>query len=314
MMRTEVITMRFGLQVAHFGTPVGPEQIGPAFADMAIRADRSGFDSLWVMDHFFQIPPIGPAELSMLEGYSALNFAAGLTSRIKLGTMVTGVTYRHPGILIKQVTTLDVLSGGRAYLGIGAGWFEREHLALGVPYPPLAERFERLEETVRIARQMWSDATGPFNGRHYQLTETLNRPPALSRPHPPILIGGGGEQKTLRLVARYADACNLFAMNMDELRHKLDILRQHCETEGRSYDEIEKTTLGPGVVPPNTSLLSPELSARVISPTQAIDQIGALRELGIDHHIFGGSTEFPEMVDLIAGEVMPQFARETVAA
>ncbi|MDQ3410750.1 MAG: LLM class F420-dependent oxidoreductase [Chloroflexota bacterium] len=306
--------MRFGLQVPRFETPGGPDQIGPAFARLATRAERSGFDSLWVMDHFFQLPMLGPAEQHMLEGYAALAFAAGITERIKLGTLVTGVTYRHPGVLIKQVTTLDVLSGGRAYFGIGAGWYEREHLGLGIPFPPLSERFERLEETVQLARQMWAGDVAPFNGRHYQLAEPLNYPQALSRPHPPILIGGSGEKKTLRLVARYADACNLFAMDLAEVRHKLEVLRQHCETEGRPYDAIEKSTLGPAVALPGAAPLSPELSGWVVSPAQAIDQIGALRELGIGHHIFGGAIDYPEMVDLIAAEVMPHFAKETVTA
>lgn len=306
--------MRFGVQVARFETAGGPALIGPTFARMAKRADAAGFDSLWVMDHFFQIPPLGPAEQHMLEGYSALAFAAAITNRIKLGTMVTGVNYRHPGILVKQVTTLDVLSGGRAYLGIGAGWFEREHLGLGVPFPPLADRFERLEETVQIAHQMWSDDSGPFTGKHFRLAETINQPSALSRPHPPILIGGGGEQKTLRLVARYADACNLFAADLAAVKHKLNVLRQHCETEERSYDAIEKTTLGGAVMLAGASPVSADLSGWVVSPAQAIDQIGALRELGVDQHIFGGSTEYPEMVDLIVSEVMPHFAREPVTA
>ena len=166
--------MRFGIQVPRFEAPGGPPAIGPAFAELATRADRAGFDSLWMMDHFFQLPMIGPAELNMLEGYTALAFAAGVTKRIKLGTLVTGVTYRHPAVLVKQVTSLDVLSGGRAYFGIGAAWFEREHLGLGIPYPPLAERFARLEETLQIAKQMWSGDTSPYQGQYYQLDEPIN--------------------------------------------------------------------------------------------------------------------------------------------
>ncbi len=201
--------------------------------------------SFWVMDHFFQIGMVGPPENEMLEGYTALAFAAGVTERIRLGTMVTGVTYRHPGVLVKTVTTLDVLSGGRAILGIGAAWNEEEHRGLGVPYPALGERFERLEETLRIAHQMWSGDDSPFAGKHYQLQRPLNSPPALSQPHPPILVGGGGEKKTLRFVAKYADACNIFEMGVDGVRQKLDVLQEHCETEGRPYGEIEKTTAGP---------------------------------------------------------------------
>jgi F420-dependent oxidoreductase-like protein len=249
----------------------------------------------------------------MLEGYSALAFAAGITKRIKLGTMVTGVTYRHPGLLVKQVTSLDVLSGGRAYFGIGAGWFEREHLGLGVPFPALSERFTRLEETLQIAQQMWSGNTAPFVGKHYQLAEPINQPPALSRPHPPILIGGSGEKKTLRLVARYADACNLFGADLGELERKLEILRRHCDEVGRDYDAIEKTTLNPSVAPPGLIPADSPAASWVTSPAQAVDLIGRQRELGVTHYIFGASTEFPPMVDLIAGEVMPHFAKTAAA-
>src|SRR5437588_5974645 len=223
--------MRLGLQVPSFTWPDGQARLGHNFGLVAERADKAGLYSLWVMDHYFQIRNVGPAEQEMLEGWSALAFAAGRTNRIKLGTMVTGVTYRYPGLLVKIATTLDVLSEGRAYLGIGAAWNEEEHVGLGVPFPPTAERFERLEEALRICLQMWSDDDGPFEGKHYKLARTLNSPQALTRPHPPILIGGGGERKTLRLVARYADACNLFA-GPDELPHKLDVLRRHCEEVG----------------------------------------------------------------------------------
>jgi F420-dependent oxidoreductase-like protein len=226
------------------------------------------------MDHFFQIPPVGPAEQEMLEGYSALSYLAAITERVKLGTLVTGVTYRHPGVLAKTVTTLDVLSGGRAYCGIGAAWFDREHHGLGVPYPPMKERFERLEEALRIVRQFWSGEARPFEGKHYRLAETLNSPPALARPHPPILIGGMGEQKTLRLVARYADACNLFAFaGAEALAAKLDVLRRHCEAEGRPYEEIEKTTLGTANLHKQT-------------PAQIVEQCRGLAAIGIQHAIF----------------------------
>src|SRR5205823_2709649 len=191
-----------------------------------------------------QIGMIGPPEEPMLEGYSALSYLAGVTKRAKLGTLVTGVIYRHPGILVKTVATLDVLSGGRAYLGIGAAWNEQESRGLGVSFPPLKDRFEQLEETLQIALQMWSGDRAPYNGKHYQLADPLNSPQALARPHPSIMIGGGGEQKTLRLVAQYADACNLFArMGKDVLQHKLDVLREHCQAVGRPYEQIEKTTL-----------------------------------------------------------------------
>ncbi|GAA1005897.1 LLM class F420-dependent oxidoreductase [Acrocarpospora pleiomorpha] len=180
----------------------------------------------------------------MLEGYACLGFVAGQTRNLRLGLLVSGVTYRHPGLLAKIVTTLDVLSGGRAMFGIGAAWYDREHEGLGVPYPPLAERFERLEETIQIVRQMWSENDGPYDGAHYRLAETINVPQPLQRPRPPILIGGAGEKKTLRLVAKYADACNIFAMGPEVVKSKLDVLAQHCEIEGRDYSTIQKTILG----------------------------------------------------------------------
>src|SRR5712692_1267536 len=185
--------MRLGLQVPNFTWPNGQAQLGDTFGLIAERAERAGLYSMWVMDHFFQIRGVGPAENEMLEGYSALAFAAGRTNCIKLGTMVTGVTYRHPGILVKLATTLDVLSHGRAYFGIGAAWNEQEHRGLGIPFPPVAERFERLEETLQIALQMWAGDETPYRGKHYQLDRPLNCPQAVQKPHPPILIGGGGE-------------------------------------------------------------------------------------------------------------------------
>jgi len=194
-----------------------------------------------VMDHLFQIRSFGPPQREMLEAYTALAFIAASTSRARLMAMVTAVTFRHPGVLAKTVTTLDVLSGGRAWLGIGAAWNDQEHLGLGIPFPPLGERFERLEETVRICLQMWEGDERPFEGRHHRLERPLNSPQSLSRPHPPLLIGGGGERKTLRLVARYADACNLFPG--PQVAHKLDVLKRHCEAEGRDYAAIEKTCL-----------------------------------------------------------------------
>lgn len=268
--------MKIGLQIPIFKMPGGTPDIAQHLAAIARTADENGFSSLWVMDHFFQIEMVGPAEDPMLEGYATLSYLAAHTQRVKLGTLVTGAIYRHPGILIKTVNTLDVLSGGRAYLGIGAGWFEREALGLGVPYPSTSERFERLEETLQIAKQMWSGNNGPYEGKHNHLAETLNEPPALSQPHPPILIGGMGENKTLRLVAQYADACNLFAgAGPDVLRQKLDTLRRHCENVGRDYDEIEKTTLG-------TAYFTPEQ----FNPADIIAQCRSLAEIGIQHAIF----------------------------
>jgi alkanesulfonate monooxygenase SsuD/methylene tetrahydromethanopterin reductase-like flavin-dependent oxidoreductase (luciferase family) len=219
--------------------------------------------------------------------------------------MVTGVAYHHPGILVKTVTTLDILSDGRAWLGIGAGWFEREHLGLGVPFPPVAERFERLKETLQIANQMWSGKAGPFVGKHYQLLETLCRPLPVSQPRPPILVGGGGERKTLRLAAQYADAWNMFAMDAAEVAPKLEVLRRHCEAVGRPFDQIEKSVLGPPVLPVGQSV------PYSMTPAQGIEFIGRLRDLGIDHYIAFTSIETPAVVDALAGDVMPHFSERT---
>jgi F420-dependent oxidoreductase-like protein len=291
--------MRLGLQIPNFSWPDGPDGLASRLRAIAEAADQGGFASLWVMDHFFQIPPVGPAELDMLEGYSALAFVAAATRSLSLGTLVTGVSYRHPGILVKTVSTLDVLSGGRAVLGIGAAWFEREHAGLGVPFPPLRERFERLEETLRIAKQMWSGEVAPFAGRHYRLAETLCVPQPLRRPHPPILIGGMGEQRTLRLVARHADACNLFTyMGAAEVGRKLDVLRRHCEAERRDFDEIERTTLG-------TVQLAPGKQ----TPADVIRELGALAKVGVQHAI----VNLPNVheiapVERLAKEVLPEIA------
>jgi len=289
--------MRIGLQVPSFTWPGGGAEIGAKLAEIARSADDAGFASFWVMDHLFQIPMVGPAEQEMLESYSALSFAAGVTRRIALGAMVTGVTYRHPGVLLKTATTLDVLSRGRAYLGIGAAWFDREHAGLGVPFPPLAERFERLEETLRIAHQMWSPANGPFEGKHYRLAETLCSPAPVSNPHPRILIGGLGERKTLRFVARYADACNLFEfLGPEGLARKLDVLRRHCDAEKRDYASIEKTTLG-------TVQLAPGKQ----SAADVITKCRALAAIGVDQAIFN----LPNVHEIAPLEV---FGKEIIPA
>jgi F420-dependent oxidoreductase-like protein len=211
-------------------------------ARLAQTAERLGFRTLSFMDHFFQMDAMAPAEDPMLEGYTALGYVAALTRLLRLRLLVTGVTYRHPGLLAKTVTTLDVLSGGRAELGIGAAWYEREHRGLGVPFPPISERFERLEEALQICLQMWSPDNGAFSGRHYQLAETLCSPAPVSSPRPRIMIGGGGERKTLRLVARYADSCNFFGVP-EMVAHKIAVLRGHCDAVGRDIEEIEVTAL-----------------------------------------------------------------------
>jgi F420-dependent oxidoreductase-like protein len=235
--------MELGIHYANFTLPGGAERAAPTLVDTARAAEEIGCTNFTLMDHFFQLEGLGGALEPMLEGYTTLGFLAGQTERMTLGLLVTGVTYRHPGLLAKTMTTLDVLSGGRGMLGIGAAWYEREHLGLGVPYPSMRERFERLEETLQICLQMWSDDEGPYEGKHFRLAETICRPAPLSSPRPKILIGGSGERKTLRFVARYADACNLFPAGHDEVARKLDVLAGHCETEGRDPAEIERTIL-----------------------------------------------------------------------
>ena len=240
----EEIHVQLGIHVIAFTVDGGPTAIAPELARVGAAADAAGASWLSVMDHYFQMDQMAPATDPMLEGYAALSYLAAHTSSVELGLLVTGVTYRHPGVLAKVVSTVDVLSSGRAALGIGAAWYEREHRGLGVPFPPVAERFERLEETLQICQQMWDpDTNGPFEGRHYQLAETLCSPQPLSRPHPPVMIGGSGERKTLRLVAQYADACNLFAETPAGAAHKLDVLRRHCDEVGRDEATIRKTML-----------------------------------------------------------------------
>jgi F420-dependent oxidoreductase-like protein len=235
--------MKLGLQITDYTLPGGPSRLGATLAEIAQTAEGCGFDSIGVTDHVWQVPPwMGPPEQEMLECYATLAFLAAHTSRLTLMAMVTAVPFRYPGILAKTVTTLDVLSGGRAWLGIGAGHYADEAYGLGIPFPPLKQRFEMLEETVQICLHMWSGERGderPYRGTHYRLERQLNVPQSLTRPHPPILIAGEGEQQTLRLVARYADACNV--RPSPEIPRKLDVLRTHCAAEDRDYDAIEKT-------------------------------------------------------------------------
>lgn len=292
--------MKLGLQIPYFTWAGGPAELGPKLSEIVRTAEGAGYDSIWVMDHYFQIPMVGAAELDMLEAYTTLGFIAGQTSRVGLGSLITGVTYRHPGLLIKEATTLDVLSGGRAWLGIGAAWFEREHLGLGVPFPPLRERFERLEEALQIANQMWTDDNnGPYEGKHYQLAETLNVPQALSKPRPRIMIGGGGERKTLRLVAKYADACNIPGMGADMVRHKLNVLREHCEREGRNYDDIEKTVITVMNVGPDGAMSG-----------QLVDQLGRLSEAGAQTAIGALiGVENIKPIEAMGASVIPEAAK-----
>ena len=290
--------MKLGLQIPRFRWPGGPAQLAPTLASVARAADDAGYASIWLMDHFFQISAIGKAEESMLEAYTTLGFIAAHTRRARLGTLVTGVHYRHPGVLVKQVTALDVLSGGRAWLGIGAGWYQRESVGLGVPFPPLKERFERLEETLQIAHRMFRGETEPFYGKHLQLAEALNSPAPISQPHPPILIGGGGERKTLRLVAQYADACNLFTRYpRHELARKLGKLRRYCEEAGRSFDAIDRTCLG-------------QWDPVRKSPQAIVDELGELGELGFTTAIASlRDIETLKPIEIVARDVLPQAER-----
>jgi F420-dependent oxidoreductase-like protein len=285
--------MKIGLQIPDFSTPRGPERLAAELAMVARTADDAGFEYIAVMDHFFQIGAVGPTEKEMLEGYTTLGYLAACTSRAALVTLVTGAIYREPGILAKIVTTLDVLSNGRAWLGIGAAWNDEESRGLGIPFPPVAERFERLEETLQICLQMWRGDESPYHGKHYSLERPLNSPQSLSRPHPPIMIGGGGEKKTLRMVAQYADACNLFAGR--DTAHKLDVLRQHCETLGRDYDTIYKTAYYWF----DTSKGS----------QQIIDELGALAEQGFDAAMGAVANVWDVTpVEIIGSDVIPVVA------
>jgi len=290
--------MKLGFQIPNYTLPRGPVDLAGYLCQIAKRVEEAGFVSLWVMDHFFQIEHIGPPEMEMLEAYTTLGYLAACTSSIQLGTMVTGVTYRNPGVLAKVVTTLDVVSEGRAWLGIGAGWFEREHKALGLEFPDVAERFERLEETLQIVDQMWSENNGPFQGKHFQLAETLCVPQPLSQPHPPIMIGGMGERKTLRLVAQYAQACNLFEhAGLATLEHKLKVLKGHCDRLGTDYEAISKTVVG------QTSVSTKAAADKLLK------KLEQLAELGFDQAIYSFVSPTDEgPLELFAEYVIPRAA------
>jgi F420-dependent oxidoreductase-like protein len=288
--------VKLGLHVARFTWPGGPPALADDLRRVAQAAEEAGFDRLSVMDHVWQIHVNGPPEQEMLEAYTALGYLAAVTRRLNLLTLVTGVVYRPPGLLAKQVSTLDVLSGGRAMLGIGAAWNEEEAAGLGLPFAPIAERFERLEEALQICLQMWGGSEQPYHGKHYQLARTLNSPQPLRRPRPPILIGGSGERKTLRLVARYADSCNLFPG--PQLAHKLDVLRRHCETEGRDYDEIEKTVM-----------YRFDVGAGGERVGEIVEELGRLAEMGftIAHGQVADVSEITPL-EILGNEVVPAVA------
>ena len=289
--------MKIGLHIADFTFPAGAPGLADDLTRIAAEAEEQGFARVSVMDHVWQIQVVGPPENDMLEAYTTLGYLAARTSTVELLAWVTAVTYREPGLLAKLVTTLDVLSKGRAWLGIGAAWNEEEATGLGLPFPPTAERFERLEETLQICRQMWSDSDAPYEGTHYKLGRTLNVPQALTRPHPPILIGGGGEKKTLRMVAQYAQACNLFPS--PDLERKLDVLRGHCADVGRDYDDIEKTVMMPLDVGEKGEKIDGML-----------EQLRGLAALGVAHvHGFVPRVAELEPLRVLGREVIPAAAK-----
>ncbi len=308
--------MKIGLQVPWFNWPGSPENTGSILGEIARAVDDGGYSTLWVMDHFYQVRQgFGPAGDPMLEGYTALAYLAALTRRVKLGLMVTSSFYRYPGVLVKTVTTLDVLSGGRAILGIGAGWDRLESAAMGVPFPDsLNERMGRFEETLKIVKHMWSGDTRTFEGEYHRLEEPILSPMPLSKPHPPILIGGEGEKKTLKYVALYGDACNLhigtpleefsaqwrdrYENRVEVLTGKLDVLRRHCENVGRDYGEIEKTTLG-------TIKIAPD----AMSADELVELCEGLAEIGIDQAIFNMPNAHEiTPIETIGKEVIPVVA------
>jgi F420-dependent oxidoreductase-like protein len=294
--------MKLGLQINRFTWPGGATAIGPTLAEIVRQADDVGFDSIWVMDHFFQIRGVGAIEEPMLEGWTTLGFMAAHSKRARLGLMVCGVHYRHPGLWVKAATTLDVLSGGRAWLGIGAAWNEYESNSLGFPFPTLGERFEMLDETLQIAHQMWEGERGTeseFHGKQFHATRLMNSPQSLSRPRVPIMIGGGGEQKTLRLVARYADASNVFG-SPEGIARKYAILAEHCAEIGRDPDEIERSTL-------QNFTISADGHGNTETPAEIVDRFGDLSDAGAQHIIVGmRGLPDPAAIELVGRDVIPQ--------
>ena len=288
--------MKFALGIVNFKWPGGEAEIGKRLADVGRTAEEAGFDSIWVWDHFVDL---ARWEDPLLEGWMMLSYLAGVTDRIKLGTLVTGVTYRYPAILVKQMSTLDVISGGRGWFGVGAAWNEREHKAFGVEFPPLKERFELLEDMLQIAHRAWKGERGAFDGRHVHLTEQIDAPPPIQRPHPPILIGGGGEKKTLRLVAQYADATHQTTADPAEFRHKMEVLQEHCSDVGRNFEEIERWS--------NLDVRSPSSRERVADTSLIVERAGGLAEAGVQCLTFTlpGTGEL-KVIEQFGRDVIPQ--------
>lgn len=288
--------MKLGLHLSNLTFGVDAAGFAAKLDEIVTWAEDAGFDRISVMDHYLQIPSVGPVENEMFEAYGLLGYIAARTRRVELGTLVTGVTYRNPGFLAKQVTGLDVLSGGRAWLGIGAAWYEREHAAFGMPFPPLGQRFEMLEEAIRVCEQMWSGNNGPFEGKHYQMAETLCSPLPAQKPRPPIMIGGSGERKTLRLVARYADRCNVWMESPEHVEHRLEVLAGHCEREGRDYESLERT---------GTTRFEPRADGA--GADELVDRLGRFAEVGLQG-VFGSLADVadPAVRDVMANRVIPQ--------
>jgi len=293
--------MKLGLQISSFTWPGGPAAIGPELARIVRTAEAVGFDSIWVMDHFFQIRSVGRVDEPMLEGWTTLGWMAALTKRAQLGLLVGGIHYRQAPLWVKAATTLDVLSGGRAWLGIGAAWNQEESEALGFPFPTLGERFELLEDTLRYAHEMWSGESGtnaPFEGKHVRARRLLNAPQSVQRPRVPIMIGGGGEQKTLRLAAQYGDASNVFG-GPEKLHHKWEVLREHCERLGRPFDEIERTTL-------QTVHLHASARSAAEAPARVVERFGELADAGAQHLIFAVRDVWrPGALETVGREILP---------
>ena len=294
--------MKFGLQISSFTYPGGTPELGPTLERIVRTADEVGFDSIWVMDHFFQIRGVGPAEEPMLEGWTALGWIAAMTKQARLGLMVGGIHYRLPGLWIKAATTLDILSGGRAWLGLGAAWNQSESEALGFPFPPLRDRFEMLEETLQMAHGMFEGELGSqeaLHARHYDAGRLMNSPQSISRPRVPIMIGGGGEQKTLRLVAQYADATNVFG-GPEMIHHKYEVLRGHCEALGRPYDEIERSNL-------QSVRISADRAPGTQSPAEVVESFGELGDAGAQQIIFSVRDVWQtDKIEILGKAVLPQ--------
>lgn len=291
--------MKLGIHISNFTYGVPPQEFATTLGRIVTEAEAAGFDRLSVMDHYFQIPGVGPVENEMFEAYSTLGFIAAKTSRIKLGVLATGVTYRHPGFLAKQITGIDVLSGGRAWLGLGAAWFEREHRGLGIPFPPLKQRFEMLDEALQICNQMWSDNNGPFAGKHYQLEETICSPQPIQRPRPPILIAGSGEKKTLRFVARYADACNVRSTNPEDTERLLSVLDEHCQAIGRDPATIERTIV---------TRFDPGANGERAS--QEVDRLAKFASIGVQAALGSAiNVQDPGVMEAMATKVIPAVSK-----